>query len=68
MKMVIKHHIQGYDNFCEFVKKFKNEDLVHLYFSGTKLPTGVSWCSDCVKGMLYLLQIKNQPTLICLLL
>ncbi|KAL1490977.1 hypothetical protein ABEB36_011644 [Hypothenemus hampei] len=46
--MVIKHHVQGYDDFLEFFKSFdiKNQ-LVHVYFTGSKDASGVSWCPDC---------------------
>ncbi|KAF5273982.1 hypothetical protein FQA39_LY01098 [Lamprigera yunnana] len=49
--MVVSHHVEGYDAFCEFIKKFENVDEnVHVYFSGSKLPSGTSWCDDCVKA------------------
>lgn len=48
--MVQEHHVKGYDNFCEFMKRFTQTDLVHVFFSGDKLPSGESWCSDCVRG------------------
>lgn len=52
-KMVIKHKVEGYDNFCEFMKNLKTDgEYVHVYFSGSKLPSGISWCEDCVRGEL----------------
>lgn len=47
--MVIqKEHITGYDAFCEFFKTFDSQGKnVHVYFSGSKLPSGESWCDDC---------------------
>lgn len=49
--MVKRHYIDGYDNFCEFMEKFDSEgELVHIYFGGSKLPSGISWCEDCVRG------------------
>ncbi|KAF2903097.1 hypothetical protein ILUMI_03085 [Ignelater luminosus] len=49
--MVIKHKVEGYDNFCEFMKNLKTDgEYVHVYFSGSKLPSGISWCEDCVRA------------------
>ncbi|XP_019881885.1 thioredoxin domain-containing protein 17-like [Aethina tumida] len=50
--MVIqKEHITGYDAFCEFFKTFDSQGKnVHVYFSGSKLPSGESWCDDCQRS------------------
>nr|XP_023024685.1 thioredoxin domain-containing protein 17-like isoform X3 [Leptinotarsa decemlineata] len=49
--MVVKHHIEGYENFCDFFKNFDSKgQLVFVYFSGTKLPSGESWCDDCQRA------------------
>ncbi|XP_022916106.2 thioredoxin domain-containing protein 17-like [Onthophagus taurus] len=50
--MVIRHHVQGYENFCKFMEEFKADgQLIHVYFSGNKLPNGESWCDDCVRAL-----------------
>ncbi|KAK5644891.1 hypothetical protein RI129_006191 [Pyrocoelia pectoralis] len=49
--MVKQHQIEGYDQFSEFMKNFANTDgEVYVYFSGSKLPSGISWCPDCIKA------------------
>ncbi|KAB0794958.1 hypothetical protein PPYR_11797 [Photinus pyralis] len=49
--MIQKYHVEGYEQFCEFMKKFTSTDEdIHIYFTGSKLPSGISWCSDCVKA------------------
>lgn len=51
--MVQNHHVEGYENFCKFIKDFDvSGNKVYVYFSGSKLPNGESWCSDCVRGKL----------------
>lgn len=49
--MVQHHHVKGYDNFFEFMKKFQANEPVYVLYTGTKLPNGDSWCPDCVEGM-----------------
>lgn len=49
--MVLKKHVEGYEKFCELMKNFKSNGLpIFVYFSGSKLPSGESWCSDCIQG------------------
>ncbi|KAF5307661.1 hypothetical protein FQR65_LT06716 [Abscondita terminalis] len=50
--MVVIHHVEGYEKFCEFMDDFKVDDdaTVYVYFSGSKLPSGLSWCDDCVRA------------------
>ncbi|XP_078044554.1 thioredoxin domain-containing protein 17 [Augochlora pura] len=48
--MVMRHSVQGYENFFVFMEKFKPSELVYVLYSGTKLPDGKSWCSDCVEA------------------
>lgn len=49
--MVIKHHVEGYDNFCKFIDSFDSKgQVVHVYFCGSKLENGESWCDDCERG------------------
>ncbi|XP_066146665.1 thioredoxin domain-containing protein 17-like [Euwallacea fornicatus] len=46
--MVVKHHLVGYENFLDFFKTFDTKNkLVYVYFTGTKGPSGDSWCPDC---------------------
>ncbi|XP_018568666.1 thioredoxin domain-containing protein 17 [Anoplophora glabripennis] len=49
--MVIKHHVEGYDNFRKFIDKFDSKgQVVHVYFCGSKLENGESWCDDCERA------------------
>ncbi|XP_030757869.1 thioredoxin domain-containing protein 17-like [Sitophilus oryzae] len=49
--MVVKVHLAGYEEFSKFFDKFEaSGKLVHVYFTGSKLPSGESWCPDCVKA------------------
>lgn len=48
--MVLRHHIEGYENFFKFIKNLQSTGSVYVLFSGKKLPNGKSWCPDCVKG------------------
>ncbi|XP_029053234.1 thioredoxin domain-containing protein 17-like [Osmia bicornis bicornis] len=48
--MVLRHHVKGYENFFEFMKKFQADQSVYVIYTGTKLPNGDSWCSDCVEA------------------
>lgn len=49
-KMVQRHHVQGYESFLEYVKDLKAAGPIYVLYTGTKLPNGKSWCSDCVEG------------------
>lgn len=64
--MVIEHHVRGYDSFVEFMKKFKGDDLVHVYFSGDKLPSGDSWCSDCIRGNIIDILLEKNKSIYCI--
>lgn len=49
--MVVRHHVEGYENFTKFVEGIKtSNETYYFYFSGSKLPNGQSWCPDCVEG------------------
>lgn len=49
--MVVRHHVEGYENFSKFVDGLKTADeTYYFFFSGNKLPSGESWCPDCVEG------------------
>lgn len=52
-KMVIRHHVEGYEEFLKFMDKLQGDGVIHVLFSGTKLPDGNSWCPDCVEGNFY---------------
>ncbi|XP_012251391.1 thioredoxin domain-containing protein 17-like [Athalia rosae] len=49
-KMVVRHHVEGYENFLKFVEAFPKDNIVHVLYSGSKLPNGTSWCPDCVEA------------------
>lgn len=46
--MVIEHHVQGYENFLKEMEKFKKDEIVHVYFTGSE--NGNVWCPDCVRA------------------
>ncbi|XP_054008999.1 thioredoxin domain-containing protein 17-like [Hylaeus anthracinus] len=48
--MVLRHRVQGYENFFKFVENLKVNEPVYVLYSGTKLPNGKSWCPDCVEA------------------
>ncbi|XP_017781932.1 PREDICTED: thioredoxin domain-containing protein 17 [Nicrophorus vespilloides] len=48
--MVIKHQVVGYEQFVEHMKQYTKKDLVYVYYCGSKLPSGESWCIDCVRA------------------
>ncbi|KAJ8918645.1 hypothetical protein NQ315_013151 [Exocentrus adspersus] len=49
--MVKKHHVEGYENFCKFIKELDSEgQVVYVYFCGSKLENGESWCDDCQRA------------------
>ncbi|KAE8622713.1 hypothetical protein XENTR_v10005344 [Xenopus tropicalis] len=53
--------VQGYEEFCEALKKHKGKQ-VFAYFSGNKNEQGVSWCPDCVKAEPVVRgELKNLP-------
>ncbi|KAH1000341.1 thioredoxin domain-containing protein 17 [Dendroctonus ponderosae] len=45
--MVIQHHVSGYEAFGQLMGGLKAPFLAHVYFTGSKEPTGESWCPDC---------------------
>ncbi|KZC13322.1 PREDICTED: thioredoxin domain-containing protein 17-like [Dufourea novaeangliae] len=60
--MVVRHTIQGYENFLKFMEKFEANEPVYVLYSGTKLPNGKSWCSDCVEAEPFIEEgIKAAP-------
>ncbi|XP_046415170.1 thioredoxin domain-containing protein 17 [Neodiprion pinetum] len=48
--MVVRHHIEGYENFQKFTETFPKDEVAYILFSGSKLPNGSSWCPDCVEA------------------
>lgn len=48
--MVLRHQVEGYENFFKFMKNFKSNESVYVLYSGKKLPNGKSWCPDCVEA------------------
>ncbi|XP_033231089.1 thioredoxin domain-containing protein 17-like isoform X2 [Belonocnema kinseyi] len=60
--MVIRHHVEGYEEFLKFMDKLQGDGVIHVLFSGTKLPDGNSWCPDCVEAMPHIEKgIKAAP-------
>lgn len=51
-KMVQKHHVEGYENFKNFVANFKgNGKPIHILYSSKKNEDGTNWCPYCENGM-----------------
>ncbi|XP_012277889.1 thioredoxin domain-containing protein 17-like [Orussus abietinus] len=48
--MVVRHRVEGYTKFEPFMKKFKEDESVIVYYTGMKLANGKSWCPDCVEA------------------
>ncbi|XP_038105637.1 thioredoxin domain-containing protein 17-like [Culex quinquefasciatus] len=47
--MVQKHYVAGFQNFVDFMKNFKADGQdINILFTGAKMDSGISWCSDCV--------------------
>lgn len=56
--MVVREHIAGYENFRKFVEGLKTTDATYyFFFSGSKLPSGESWCPDCVEGAIFKMRL-----------
>lgn len=51
--MVLRHHVEGFENFFEFMKNFKSNESIYILYTGKKLPNGKSWCPDCVEGTIF---------------
>ncbi|CAG5090951.1 Protein of unknown function [Cotesia congregata] len=49
--MVVKHHVEGYENFLSLMENLKADGPIIVLYSGSKLENGLSWCSDCVEGI-----------------
>ena len=48
--MVLKTEVEGYENFLKFIENFDSNKKLYIVYTGSKLPDGNSWCSDCVQG------------------
>ncbi|XP_011307286.1 thioredoxin domain-containing protein 17 [Fopius arisanus] len=48
--MVVEHHVEGYEPFLTFMENLKSQGPVIVLYSGSKLPSGKSWCPDCVEA------------------
>lgn len=49
--MVVKHNVEGYENFLSLMENLKADGPIIVLYSGSKLENGLSWCSDCVEGI-----------------
>ena len=66
LKMVSVDEIHGYEEFVKYAEAIDpNGPPVVFYFSGEKLPSGESWCIDCVEGMYSLCLRKLKVKSIC---
>lgn len=48
--MVVRHRVEGYENFLKFMNDLKVDGPIYVLYTGTKLPNGKSWCPDCVEA------------------
>ncbi|CAH1645875.1 unnamed protein product [Spodoptera littoralis] len=67
--MVTILELHGYDEFQKYVANIEpNSRPVVVYFSGEKLPSGESWCIDCVEAepvvKAYLNELKKEITFV----
>lgn len=66
--MVVEHHIEGYENFCKFADGLKtSNEVYYFFFSGNKLPSGESWCPDCVEGEIHFMGFMGYIVKVILL-
>uniref|UniRef100_A0A1B0CD68 Thioredoxin domain-containing protein 17 n=1 Tax=Lutzomyia longipalpis TaxID=7200 RepID=A0A1B0CD68_LUTLO len=50
-KMVVEHHVKGYEEFTKLVDELETSGkTIHILFSGGKQENGESWCPYCVKA------------------
>ncbi len=49
---LVRKEVEGFDNFLSLAENVKKEgNKVYALFKGNTDPvSGISWCSDCVKG------------------
>ena len=49
---LVRKEVEGFDNFLSLAENVKKEgNKVYALFKGNIDPvSGISWCSDCVKG------------------
>lgn len=52
--MVTPYEVEGYENFLQFIENYKSDEPLYILYTGSKLPNGKSWCSDCVEGKLFM--------------
>ncbi|XP_035436079.1 thioredoxin domain-containing protein 17 isoform X2 [Spodoptera frugiperda] len=67
--MVTTLELHGYDEFQKYVANIDpNSRSVVVYFTGEKLPSGLSWCIDCVEAepvvKAYLNELKKEITFV----
>ncbi|XP_039746733.1 thioredoxin domain-containing protein 17-like [Pararge aegeria] len=67
--MVTIVQIKGFDDFAKYIASISSSSpLVLFYFSGSKLPNGSSWCSDCVEAepvvKAFLTEVKKEATFV----
>lgn len=70
--MVTILELHGYEEFQKYVANIEpnqpNSRPVVVYFSGEKLPSGESWCIDCVEAepvvKAYLNELKKEITFV----
>lgn len=63
--MATVHKVSGYDEFVSFIGKLteKNpKNQINVYFTGSKLDSGKSWCPDCNDGKHYDMQLNHNET------
>lgn len=62
--MVSYVEIKGFDDFAKYTENIDQKGPpVFFFFSGSKLPSGGSWCPDCVEGTLLFTSVDLRATI-----
>ncbi|CAG9114858.1 hypothetical protein JYU34_007617 [Plutella xylostella] len=48
--MVSVNNVSGFSELENFLSNVDSKKSVYLYFTGSKLENGLSWCPDCVEA------------------
>lgn len=59
--MVSVNNVSGFSELENFLSNVDSKKSVYLYFTGSKLENGLSWCPDCVEGkpLLFIIRFIN---------
>ena len=51
-------HVEGYDNLQKVLQDNQGQ-TIFVVFTGSNGPDGNSWCPDCVKGILFIIDFDD---------